>query len=80
MNETVIAGTELKLTVRMETDGVISVEWDHHAGRKYLFHDGWAVLLRRSQEYGDDVVEMVRTNVESVDLELVGGHIEPLLS
>lgn len=75
--DTVIAGTELRLVARVEEDGTLTVSWDKMPGR-FLFHQGYAALLRLGQGEIEGMVELVRVPVD-VDRE-VSGHVEPLLS
>lgn len=77
MKQTLIAGTELKLTVRVENEDIITVEWDKLPG-KFLFTNGYAVLLRRGADETAGMVEMHRIAIDNAGVDV--GHVEPLLS
>lgn len=74
MSDVVLSGAELHLIVRIEPDGVLSVEWDKQEGRRYLFHDGWSAVLVPS----GNAVELRRLPTFPSDL-YAAGHAESLL-
>jgi len=77
MTESIIAGTELKLTAHVTEDGVVAITWDK-LPTQFLFHEGYAALLRLGSGETEGMVELVRV---PVDMEReVSGHVEPLLS
>jgi hypothetical protein len=77
MTESLVAGTELKLTARIEEDGTLSVQWDH-LPQRFLFHDGFAAILRKGNDDTADMVELERVRVDYHPE--ANGHVEPLLS
>jgi hypothetical protein len=77
MNESIIAGTELKLTAWIDSDGVLSIKWDRMP-TVFLFHDGYAAILKYGSGDAEGMVELQRVRVD-IDMNCAG-HVEPLLS